>query len=484
MLFTSFQYALFLPIIVLLFWVLPRPARLPMLLLASYLFYMTWMPIFILLIVGMTLGNWLLGKVLHNCPEHQRKLIFGIGIVGNLLTLGIFKYATLALDSTNGLVKLLTSHDPHWVVNIILPLGISFFTFEFIHYLFEIYRGQKPIDSFVLFALYAAFFPTQIAGPIKRYPDFVAQMQEFRPLRLSYFDEGLPLIIVGLGKKILLADTLAVFVQMGIAEPGSFGAIEWWLFAWAFAFQIYFDFSGYTDIARGSAVLFGYHIPLNFNTPYIAKNISEFWHRWHISLSTWLRDYLFIPLGGSRGGNWMTNRNLFLTMMLGGLWHGASWNFLIWGAFHGVLLIGHREFVALRKRVSWLNAFVTSVPGSLLSTILTFQCVCIGWIYFRVQDIGVATGIVKKMVLLYPLSTRVEASGLLVLKQNMPLCVPVAIIMVGGLLILTGVIGKLNEKGIIGKLPPVIKAAYCSVVVLLIVMFLPDNSQPFIYFQF
>jgi alginate O-acetyltransferase complex protein AlgI len=484
MLFTSFQYALFLPIVVLLYWVLPRQARLPMLLLASYLFYMSWMPIFILLILGMTLFNWLLGKVLHNAATDKRKLIFGIGIVANLLTLGIFKYANLALGSLGGLAKLVTAQDPHWVVNIILPLGISFFTFEFIHYLFEIYRGQKPIDSFVLFALYAAFFPTQIAGPIKRYPDFVAQMKEFRPLRLSYFDDGLPLIIIGLGKKILLADTLSVFVEMGVSQPGAFGALEWWLFAWAFAFQIYFDFSGYTDIARGSAELFGYHIPINFNTPYIARNIAEFWHRWHISLSTWLRDYLFIPLGGSRGGNAMTNRNLFLTMLLGGLWHGASWNFMVWGAFHGLLLIIQREFAAFRAKVGWLNNAVTSPVGSFFSTILTFQCVCIGWIYFRVQDINVANAIVKKMVLLSPLSTKIEADGLLVLKQTMPVCVPVAITMVLALLALTGIISRLNDSGVLRRLPPIMKAAYCSVVVLLIVMFLPDNSQPFIYFQF
>src|SRR5262249_7828199 len=154
--------------------------------------------------------------------------------------------------------------------------GISFFTFEFIHYLFEIYRGNKPIDSFVLFALYAAFFPTQIAGPIKRYPDFVQQMLADRPLRLSYFDEGIPLIVIGLAKKLLLADTLAVFVQMGYSMPGEYGALEMWVFAFAFAFQIYFDFSGYTDIARGSAMLFGYHIPINFNMPYFAKNMSDF----------------------------------------------------------------------------------------------------------------------------------------------------------------------------------------------------------------
>jgi len=330
MLFTSFQYLLFLPAVVLLYWLLPRKWRLPMLLVASYAFYMSWIPAFALLIFGLTLFNFLWGRLLHNATD-KRKFVFGTGVAVNLLCLGVFKYVNFFVESVDAFLKLATRHDPGWSVNIILPLAISFFTFEFIHYLFEIYRGNKPIDSFVLFALFAAFFPTQIAGPIKRYPDFQAQMQSEQKLKLSFFDEGIPLIVIGFAKKLLLADNLAVFVQMGLTDPGAYGAPELWLFTYAFAFQIYFDFSGYTDIARGSAMLFGYHIPINFNMPYIAKNMSDFWHRWHISLSTWLRDYLFIPLGGSRGNRWATNRHLFSTMALGGLWHGAGWNFVVCG---------------------------------------------------------------------------------------------------------------------------------------------------------
>jgi alginate O-acetyltransferase complex protein AlgI len=332
MLFTSAEYLLFLPAIVALFWILPHRFRLPMLLIASYGFYMSFIPAFILLIAPMTLFNWLWGKVLYK--DHENRVILGVGIVVNLLILGYFKYANFFADTFSHIIKMTGAADPHWTFNIILPLGISFFTFEYIHYLFEIRRGNKPIDSFVLFSLFAAFFPTQIAGPIKRYPDFVAQMQAETKLKLSYFDEGIPLIIIGMAKKLLLADNLATFVQMGVSAPSMYSGPELWLFAYAFAFQIYFDFSGYTDIGRGSAMLFGYHIPLNFNMPYIARNMSDFWRRWHISLSSWLRDYLFIPLGGSKGGRWQTNRNLFLTMALGGLWHGASWNFVIWGVYH------------------------------------------------------------------------------------------------------------------------------------------------------
>jgi alginate O-acetyltransferase complex protein AlgI len=483
MLFTSLQYALFLPVVVVLFWTLPQRYRFNMLLVASYIFYGSWMPAFLLLIVPMTLFNWLYGRLLHARPE-QKKVLFGLGVAVNLAILGVFKYANFFLDSVRPLLQHAGGHGADWTLNIILPLGISFFTFEFIHYLFEIYRGNKPVDSFVLFALYAAFFPTQIAGPIKRYPDFVAQMQEVKPCRLSYFDDGIPLIVVGLAKKILLADTLAVFVQMGLSDPSAYGAVELWLFAFAFAFQIYFDFSGYTDIARGSAELFGYHIPINFNMPYIASNIAEFWHRWHISLSSWLRDYLFIPLGGSRGSRWQTNKNLLLTMSLGGLWHGASWNFLVWGVYHGLLLVLHREFGFLKRETAWLRSAVDSKAGHAFCTFFTFMAVCVGWIFFRVQNINVAANIVKKMVTLHPLFTRQEAQQIVVLNPQLPVVVPVALLLVGLLLIGNVPLSVLNGRGVIRRAHPLLKSAFCTAMVLLIVVFAPDDSAPFIYFQF
>lgn len=483
MLFTSLQYIVFLPLVVLLFWLAPRKWRLPLLLVASYYFYMSWMPIFILLIAGMTLFNWLWGNLLSGNAE-KKKFIFGIGVAVNLLCLAFFKYTNFILESVASGMKLALHHSPNWHADIILPLGISFFAFEFIHYLFEIYRGGKPIKSIILFALFAAFFPTQIAGPIKRYKDFEEQMLSDKRLRLSYFDEGLPLIIIGMAKKLLLADNLGTFVQMGMTVPAAYGAPELWLFAYAFAFQIYFDFSGYTDIGRGSAMLFGYHIPINFNMPYIARNISEFWHRWHISLSTWLRDYLFIPLGGSRHGRWMTHRNLFLTMAIGGLWHGASWNFVVWGIYHGLALIVHREFSQWKSQIPFLDKIIASKPGNLLSIIFTFHAVCIGWIFFRMQDIGLAFLAVKRMVLLNPVYTNSEAHHFLVLRQELPVVVPIAIAMVIMLLIANIPLSAAIERGWIRKAPAPLKAAFCTLLILTMVTFLPDKNPPFIYFQF
>lgn len=483
MLFTSFQYAIFLPIVVALYWVLPQRWRLPMLLVASYLFYMSWMPAFILLILAMTIFNFIWGKVLFKNLD-KKQLYLGIGIAINLCFLGYFKYANFAIQSFTSMFNLVTHQHASWAVNILLPLGISFFTFEFIHYLFEIYRGNKPIDSFVLFALFAAFFPTQIAGPIKRYPDFQAQMQKEHKLRLSYFDDGVPLIVIGLAKKILFADNLAVLVDMMATHPAAYGSVETWIFAYAFAFQIYFDFSGYTDIARGSAMLFGYHIPINFNMPYIASNISDFWRRWHISLSSWLRDYLYIPLGGSRNGGWMTKRNLMLTMALGGLWHGASWNFVVWGVFHGLCLMIHHAFTSWKEETQIFKAFFASKLFNVLSIILTFHIACIAWVFFRMQDIRLAMGMVKKMVLLSPVYSQFEQGSFLLLRDNLPVVVPVVLIMIAALLVQNIPVSMLNEKGFFKKMPVPLKALYCTFLILAIVTFLPDSSTPFIYFQF
>jgi len=483
MLFTSLQYILFLPVVVLLYWVMPKSWRLPMLLVASYYFYATWIPAFLLLIVGLTLFNYVLGNVLHKADK-GRKQIFIAGISANLLCLGFFKYSNFFLDTVNSVLKLTTHHSPDWQANIILPLGISFFVFEFIHYLFEIYRGNEPIKSFVLFALFAAFFPTQIAGPIKRYRDFAAQMAETKILRLQYFDEGLPLIIQGMAKKLLIANNLATLVQMGYTMPREYGALELWMFAYAFAFQIYFDFSGYTDVARGSAMLFGYHIPINFNLPYIAKNMSDFWHRWHISLSTWLRDYLFIPLGGSRGGKWSTNRNLLITMSLGGLWHGASWSFIVWGVYHGLALIVHREFAVVKERIAPLKSFVDSGVGNFLSMVLTFHAVCIGWVFFRIHDIGSAAMVARRMVLLNPLLTHEEGHKLLILRPDLPIIVPIALGITTAMLLATIILNLPWKEKVARAVPLPVRMLYPAALVVAMVILMPDSQEPFIYFQF
>ena len=297
MLFNSLQYLVFLPTVFLLYWILPHKARVPLLLVASYVFYMSWKPIYGLLILGLTLANFFLVPMIPKADN--KKLMIGIVVAVNLVTLSIFKYLGFMFGSVHDLLNLahISWREPH--LHIILPLGISFFVFEFIHYAVEVYRGKPVVNSFPQFALFASFFPTQIAGPIKRYQDFMPQLNIPAKFKWEYLDEGMQMILMGLFKKVIIADNLSTVVQAGFSHPANFSACDLWLLTYAFAFQIFFDFAGYTDIARGSAMLFGYKVPINFNLPYIAANVSDFWHRWHISLSTWLRDYLYIPLGGS-----------------------------------------------------------------------------------------------------------------------------------------------------------------------------------------
>jgi len=342
MLFNSIYYGFFLPCIVALYWIVPRPVRYPLLLVASYAFYANWIPPYLLLILGLTGVNYGFGLWLG---RDRRRRVLALAVGTNLAVLGGFKYANFFLDAGRGVFK------ADWpTLNILLPLGISFFTFEFIHYVVDVWRGSPPVRDVVQFALFAAFFPTQIAGPIKRYQAFVHQLQSRPQFDAQLAGDGVYLILRGLFKKVILADGLARIANLGFDNPADLGSLDAWIAVYAFAFQIFFDFSGYTDIGRGSAQLFGFTVPENFAAPYLARNLSDFWRRWHISLSSWLRDYLFIPLGGSRGSRLFNYRNLFLTMTLGGLWHGAAGHFLLWGAYQGAGLLALRWMGEVRRR--------------------------------------------------------------------------------------------------------------------------------------
>ncbi len=455
-----------------------------MLLVASYLFYMSWNSVLVLLIIAMTVFNYLWGFLLDKATQ-RRQLVFALGLCANLACLAYFKYANFFIDSMTNLYRLSGQHADKVVLNIILPLGISFFVFEFIHYLFEIYRGNKPLKSFILFGLFAAFFPTQIAGPIKRFDDFSKQMEEDKQLKLSYFDEGVPLIIIGMAKKVLIATNLAVLVDMMSQTITSYGALELWLFCYAFTFQIFFDFSGYTDIARGSALLFGYRIPINFNMPLVASNVSELWQRWHISLSNWLRDYLFIPLGGTKRKKFAMERAMILTMTLGGLWHGASWNFVLWGLQFGLCLVVHRNFKRLKAKLpDSFNPFFQSKLYHFLSVFLTFQTFALSTVFFRLTDVKLAFILIKKMLFLTPLLSPGTESGFVLLNPSLPIVVPIAVLLVILLIVQNVPVSYLHEKGFFKKLPVPIQASYLVVLVALMLILLPNNSTPFIYFQF
>ena len=434
MLFNSLSYFIFFPIVFALYWVCPRALKKPVLLVASYVFYMSWIPKYGLMVAALTLVNYVFGLLLDKFrdsgsaaalssttdptpgPTQNTRMSTGtrltliLGLVVNLGCLIYFKYVnficTTFTDAINASVNFFNINAPKCYAipfDVILPLGISFFVFEFIHYLVDVAKGEKPVRNPIDFALFAAFFPSQIAGPIKRFENFIEQL-DTRPgctgsalkFRSTDMHEGLSLILQGLFKKVALADNLAVFVNAGFNPTVHLSTADTWLTVLAFAFQIYFDFAGYTDMGRGSALMLGIKLPDNFNFPYLANGFTDFWRRWHISLSTWLRDYLYIPLGGGRTNK---NRNLLLTMLLGGLWHGAAMHFVVWGAFHGVMLILNNLYDGIVKKSALLTKFHAHIAGQAFAVALTFILGLVGWTLFRADTVPQALSIVKVMFL-------------------------------------------------------------------------------------
>jgi alginate O-acetyltransferase complex protein AlgI len=417
MLFNSFSYLLFLPLVLGLYWCMPVRFRKVFLLAASYFFYMSWKPAYGLLILGLTAVNYSFGLLLaryspgttavetpNMTASKAAKAVLIAGLIFNLGALCYFKYTNFVFESLFTSLGLFVSmtHTAlpfNWqqpVLHILLPLGISFFTFEFIHYIVDVYRGSKPVKNFVDFALFASFFPSQIAGPIKRFQDFMQQMDTCPPFKSEQFRAGTYLILQGLFKKVVLGDNIAPIVASGFASAASLSMVDAWITVIGFSYQLYFDFSGYTDIGRGSALLLGYKVPENFNLPFLAANLSDFWRRWHISLSSWLRDYLFIPLGGSRGSNAKTKRNLIITMLLGGLWHGAAWHFVAWGAFHGAGLTLLRDWQALIARLPLLTAWQKHRAWHVAGVVWTNIFVYLAFAVFRAANLTQASDLISR----------------------------------------------------------------------------------------
>lgn len=491
MLFNSFTYMLFLPLVVALHWLLPPLGRRVLLLIASYFFYMSWMPTYGLLILCLTIVNFFFGIALDKYKD-RKKAILTAGLIFNLSGLCFFKYADFLLKSAWSALHLSKTSfgwpiglpDDSPALHILLPLGISFFTFEFIHYLMDIYRGSKPLTNFWWFALFAAFFPSQIAGPIKRFQDFDEQLHANHKFNPAQFREGLGLIFIGLFKKMVLGDNLGRIVAVGFNAPLAMGTIDAWLAAVGFTIQIYVDFSGYTDIGRGSALLLGYKLPENFNWPFLAASLTEFWRRWHISLSTWLRDYLFIPMGGSRVSNFKLKRNLFITMALGGLWHGADWHYVIWGMFHGAGLVVSKDWSDFVSKTQWLSRLRGHFLWHWSGVAFTFTFLIFACVLFRATSIPHTLQVVGRMFTLAPSSAVIQAF--------LTSTLPVSLVAYG--LFLLG--QKIAATASVAKSPIVhnmifywnrswpARAATYAAVAITIMGFTPEDVAPFIYFQF
>ncbi len=462
MLFNSFTYAIFLSIVVVTYWLLPHKWRNYFLLLSSYLFYGAWKLEGLVLLLIFSLINWLLGNFINSSISH-RKIILKIGIVFNLAVLCLFKYYDFALENLEhflpkDFLPFLSSF------HIFLPLGISFFVFEAISFLVDTYKGGRAIYNFCNFGLYISFFPHLIAGPIVRIQQFSPQLNTKKNFSWTTFLQGLDLLCVGVFKKVVLADNFASLVDISFKTDHS-SAWDIWIAGGLFSLQIYLDFAGYTDMARGSAKLLGYNLPINFDFPYISSSISEFWRRWHITLSNWLRDYIYIPLGGNRAGQNRTYINLLITMALGGLWHGAGWTYIIWGIYQGSALVIHRVFASSLIAKS---LFPENLWGRLLAWSLTYITVVFGWIIFRSHDVFQLSSWLQTLLLptAYIQPPQDWFWGIIVLAN----------------LILLKIIFEFSKIENLEKLNQ-LRPIFYTMSLFLITLFAPQ-SQQFIYFQF
>jgi len=386
----------FLPLVLLLYYSVPRRAQHLLLTLVSYLFYGWANPLFVLLMFGSTVIDYVCGLVIAGCRpweslepptlliprgsrSRRQKLALVVSICTNLSLLGFFKYFNFGIDSYNALMTWLGFDDAQWQLffHLTLPLGISFYTFQSMSYSIDIYRGEaRAVRNFTDFSCYVAMFPQLVAGPIIRFQDVADQLQ-YRTYSSEKFARGVTFFCFGMAKKILLANACGKVADT-VFNAGAVGTFDAWMGVVGYAFQIYFDFSAYSDMAIGLGLMLGFVFTKNFDSPYKAESITDFWRRWHISLSTWLRDYLYIPLGGNRKGTLRTYSNLATVMVLGGLWHGASWNFVIWGAIHGGML----GF----ERAQGKDSFYRHLPGP-VKTAITFVIVCFAWVFFRAETL-------------------------------------------------------------------------------------------------
>lgn len=370
-----------------------RKQRHIILLFASYVFYAWWDIRFLFLLIGQTFVAYIFARYIEK-DSSRKKLYLVIGTVIPLLILGFFKYFNFFRATITDVLNLRSSD----ALNIILPIGISFYTFQAISYLVDVYRGKlKARDSFVEVSLYISFFPQLVAGPIVRAADFLPQLDENHEITRANIEEGLQIFLVGMFKKTVIADRLAVCVDAVYAAPKAFDAPSIIMAAISYSMQIYCDFSGYSDMAIGVAKFFGYDLCKNFDLPYQSKNPSEFWKRWHISLSSWLQDYLYISLGGNRKGAVRTYINLMLTMLLGGLWHGADWSFVAWGGLHGLALVVHKLTFGRKRKDKKAQPVKTSLPITLLCMLLNSAFATFCWIFFRAQSIGDALIVISRI---------------------------------------------------------------------------------------
>lgn len=433
----------------------------------SLFFYYKSSGFYFWVLIVSTLIDYQIGNALfRETREARRKLLLVLSLVSNLGILAYFKYTDFGIRNINAIAG---TEIPE--LDIFLPVGISFYTFQTLSYSIDIYRRQlTPAKNIMDFAFFVSFFPQLVAGPIVRAADFIPQI--YKRLQLSKQDLGKAFVLIcgGLFKKVVISDYLSVnFVDRVFDNPMLYSSVENWAGMYGYAVQIYCDFSGYSDIAIGLSLLLGFHLPDNFNSPYQSASLTEFWRRWHISLSSWLRDYLYIPLGGNRKGLQRTYINLLLTMLIGGLWHGANWKFVAWGAIHGIVL-------AFEKAIAGGTPKTSTLWKRICGWLITFHIVCFAWIFFRADSFSLAATMIQQMFSGMP-----EVTLLSLYEGYKPIV---------GLLLLAFALHFIPQKWVqqfmdfFAKWPMVIQALYVSASIWLVIQVAQADVQPFIYFQF
>ena len=476
MLFNSIEFLLFLPTIFILYWfVFNKNLKYQntLILVSSYVFYGWWDYRFLSLIFLSTIVDYVIGLSISNqsSKKKQKSLLWG-SVLFNLSVLGFFKYYNFFVDSWVELFSSLGYEIKSiWTLNFILPVGISFYTFQTMSYTIDIYRKKlEPTKDFISFASFVSFFPQLVAGPIERASNLLPQILKKREFQYDQVIQGLKLILWGMFKKVVIADSLAPIVDDIFSNYQDFGGGTLWLGAIYFSFQIYCDFSGYSDIAIGTSKLLGFELMSNFKFPYFSRNIGEFWRRWHISLSTWFRDYLYIPLGGSQEGKWKSIRNIFIIFLVSGFWHGANWTFIFWGLFHSILFLPTFMFNKNRNYTSSIIAANTLLPSlkEFINVVTTFLLVTIGWVFFRSESIGDSFSYLTSMISNINIVTHLSP------KISFYILV----------LVLVDWTQRFDERNLFVTFPKLIFKIFVIICVFLILINFKKESQQFIYFDF
>ncbi len=470
MLFNSVAFLVFLPLFMLAYWATRGRARLWVMLLGSLLFYGWWDWRFLFLLLFSAIVDYSIGILLENEQDDAaRHRLIVLSVVVNLGLLGFFKYFNFFADSAVRLGDALGLHLTWNALQIVLPVGISFYVFKTMSYTIDVYRRTQNAERDLLrFTTFVVFFPELVAGPIVRASRLLPQLRGDHPFDHERFVSGLALVLSGYVRKVVVADSLAPLVDVRFAHPEAHSALSLLIGVYFYAFQIYCDFSGYSNIAIGLARILGFDFGINFDRPYFSRSFSEFWTRWHISLSSWLRDYLYIPLGGNRGGALRTFRNLAITMLLGGLWHGAQWTFVAWGALHALYLVAQRLIGPTWQRVVSALRVPRFVSNAFL-ILLVFHLTCFAWVFFRAQSFHQAWQMLSSIAAMRDLSFASVDNKLLVLKGAF---------LIAGLLLVEVLTLKTRDVS------PVRRLAFAASCVWILLLFGSFSGNRFIYFQF